>query len=197
MTSVGRVQWRAVPTIGTSAIDLPPRLDQQAVVPSHRNLGGPLCTEDLLTAIRTAWKRRSASILAVGTAAVVALAGMGVGEATAARLPNGYKRTTGIDGQVVTPSASTSSPSRRRAARSTRSRGRRRSRGRSPRGSTAAAAATSRSATRSVARSTSAVSTSDSRAVFTCRCRRTPRPACCRSSAAASTSRSSPARSWW
>ncbi|HNP57909.1 MAG TPA: MspA family porin [Gordonia sp. (in: high G+C Gram-positive bacteria)] len=55
-----------------------------------------------MTAIRTAWKRRSASILAVGTAAVVALAGMGVGEATAARLPNGYKRTTGIDGQVVT-----------------------------------------------------------------------------------------------
>lgn len=58
-------------------------------------------TEDPLTAIRTAW-RRSASILAVGTAAVVALTGVGVGDAAAGRLPNGYKRTSGIDGQVVT-----------------------------------------------------------------------------------------------
>ncbi len=88
--------------IGTSAIALPTTArcaDSGTVTSEFRGL---VCTEDLLTAIRTAWQRRRASILAVGTAAVVALAGMGVGEATAARLPNGYKRTTGIDGQVVT-----------------------------------------------------------------------------------------------
>ncbi|MCT1355911.1 MspA family porin [Gordonia sp. p3-SID1431] len=45
--------------------------------------------------------RRAAGAVAIASAAVVGLAGMGVGEAAGAPLPNGYKKATGIDGEVV------------------------------------------------------------------------------------------------
>ncbi len=55
-----------------------------------------------MNAIHTALRRRAATATVVATAALVALAGMGVGTAAAERLPDGRKKSTGIDGQVVT-----------------------------------------------------------------------------------------------
>ncbi|MFC8312647.1 MspA family porin [Gordonia sp. NPDC057258] len=45
--------------------------------------------------------RRAAGAVAIASAAVVGLAGMGVGEAAAAPLANGYKVASGIDGEKV------------------------------------------------------------------------------------------------
>ncbi|KSU58466.1 MULTISPECIES: MspA family porin [unclassified Gordonia (in: high G+C Gram-positive bacteria)] len=45
--------------------------------------------------------RRAAGAVAIASAAVVGLAGMGVGEAAGAPLPNGYKNATGIDGESI------------------------------------------------------------------------------------------------
>ncbi|MBD0862251.1 MspA family porin [Gordonia sp. zg691] len=45
--------------------------------------------------------RRAAGAVAIASAAVVGLAGMGVGEASAAGLPNGYKKASGIDGESI------------------------------------------------------------------------------------------------
>ncbi|MGW6032884.1 MspA family porin [Gordonia terrae] len=45
--------------------------------------------------------RRAAGAVAIASAAVVGLAGMGAGEAAAVKLPNGYKNATGIDGESI------------------------------------------------------------------------------------------------
>ncbi|OCW86600.1 hypothetical protein GR168_06630 [Gordonia sp. JH63] len=45
--------------------------------------------------------RRAAGAVAIASAAVVGLAGMGVGEAAGAPLPNGYKKASGIDGESI------------------------------------------------------------------------------------------------
>ncbi|UPG69541.1 MspA family porin [Gordonia hongkongensis] len=45
--------------------------------------------------------RRAAGAVAIASAAVVGLAGMGVGEAAGAPLPNGYKKAAGIDGESI------------------------------------------------------------------------------------------------
>ncbi|MBA5845992.1 MspA family porin [Gordonia amicalis] len=45
--------------------------------------------------------RRAAGAVAIASAAVVGLAGMGVGDAAAAGLPNGYKKASGIDGESI------------------------------------------------------------------------------------------------
>ena len=54
--------------------------------------------------------RRAAGAAAIASAAVVGLAGMGVGEAAGAPLPNGYKNATGIDGDPVELSQFQGSP---------------------------------------------------------------------------------------
>ena len=108
-----------------------------------------------------------------------------------ARLPTDISARPASTARSSRSNASTSSPSRRRAARSTQSRGQRRSRVRSPRGSNPRRQRPGRLPGR-LPGQRQRYRRQDSRAVFTCRCRRTPRPAVCRSSAAASTSR--PAR---
>ncbi|MGV9795619.1 MspA family porin [Gordonia sp. NPDC003422] len=45
--------------------------------------------------------RRVAGAVAIASVAALGLAGMGAGDAAAAKLPNGYKKATGIDGEVV------------------------------------------------------------------------------------------------
>lgn len=45
--------------------------------------------------------RRAAGAVAIASAAVVGLAGMGVGDASAAKLANGYKKASGIDGESI------------------------------------------------------------------------------------------------
>ena len=45
--------------------------------------------------------RRAAGAVAIASAAVVGLAGMGAGEASAIKLSNGYKNATGIDGESI------------------------------------------------------------------------------------------------
>lgn len=45
--------------------------------------------------------RRVVGAAAIASVAALGLAGMGAGDAAAAKLPNGYKKATGIDGEVV------------------------------------------------------------------------------------------------
>ncbi|MDL9938964.1 MspA family porin [Gordonia sp. ABSL1-1] len=45
--------------------------------------------------------RRAAGAAAIAAAAAVGLAGIGAGDAAAAKLPNGYKKAVGVDGEVV------------------------------------------------------------------------------------------------
>ncbi len=45
--------------------------------------------------------RRVVGAAAIASVAALGLAGMGAGDAAAAKLPNGYKKVTGIDGEVV------------------------------------------------------------------------------------------------
>ncbi|MCG7635115.1 MspA family porin [Gordonia McavH-238-E] len=45
--------------------------------------------------------RRAAGAVAIASAAVVGLAGMGAGDAVAGKLANGYKNATGIDGESI------------------------------------------------------------------------------------------------
>ncbi|OLT49550.1 hypothetical protein BJF87_00085 [Gordonia sp. CNJ-863] len=45
--------------------------------------------------------RRAAGAVAIASAAVVGLAGMGAGDAAAGKLANGYKKASGVDGETV------------------------------------------------------------------------------------------------
>ncbi len=45
--------------------------------------------------------RRAAGAVAIASAAVVGLAGMGAGDAAAGKLANGYKKASGIDGESI------------------------------------------------------------------------------------------------
>ncbi|WP_168701254.1 MspA family porin [Gordonia paraffinivorans] len=45
--------------------------------------------------------RRAAGAVAIASAAVVGLAGLGAGDAAAGKLANGYKKATGIDGESI------------------------------------------------------------------------------------------------
>ncbi|PWD44795.1 hypothetical protein ACN93_01800 [Gordonia paraffinivorans] len=45
--------------------------------------------------------RRAAGAVAIASAAVMGVAGMGAGDAAAGKLANGYKKVTGIDGETI------------------------------------------------------------------------------------------------